>query len=213
MPSRIEPGSAYRLMRYGDRGVLVELADHLSAAAVARHLENTSIDDVILGACTIMLCGPEVTVSDAGALVEAAINAAAAGKSPPSRHHDVPTVYDGADLNAVADELGVSVEALVTWHRSTTFEVAFLGFVAGFAYMRPAAASPSLGEVSRRAEPRPAVPRGAVALAGPWCGVYPSELPGGWRLIGHTEATLFDPGLARPTLFEAGDTVRFVAAA
>jgi KipI family sensor histidine kinase inhibitor len=199
------------MMRYGDRGVLVELADSVSPAAVARHLDDASIDDVIIGARTIMLCGPEVTVADAGALVEAAITAAGAAASHPGRHHDMLTVYDGADLHEVADELDVSVEGLVKWHSSTRFEVAFLGFVAGFAYMRPAG-SPSLGDVSRRAEPRPVVPRGAVALAGSWCGVYPSELPGGWKLIGHTDATLFDPSAARPTLFEAGDTVRFMAA-
>jgi allophanate hydrolase subunit 1 len=51
-----------------------------------------------------------------------------------------------------------------------------------------------------------------VAIAGPYSGIYPRESPGGWRLIGRTEAVLFDPARPRPALIEAGDTVRFVAA-
>jgi allophanate hydrolase subunit 1 len=54
------------------------------------------------------------------------------------------------------------------------------------------------------------VPAGAVALAGSWCGVYPRESPGGWQLIGHTDAVLWDTGRDEPALLAPGTRVRFV---
>ena len=63
----------------------------------------------------------------------------------------------------------------------------------------------------RRAEPRTRVPGGTVAIAGVYSGVYPRESPGGWRLLGRTDAVLFDPAREPPALLAAGDRVRFVA--
>ena len=40
-------------------------------------------------------------------------------------------------------------------------------------------------------------------------GIYPAELPGGWRIIGRTPATLFDPRREPPVYLEPGDRVRF----
>ena len=50
-----------------------------------------------------------------------------------------------------------------------------------------------------------------MAIAGPYSGVYPRETPGGWRLLGRTDAVFFDVARERPSLINAGDTVRFVA--
>ena len=54
-----------------------------------------------------------------------------------------------------------------------------------------------------RASPRTKVPAGSVALAGEFTGVYPRESPGGWQLIGRTDAQIWDldrdaAGAARP---------------
>ncbi|MNC95085.1 Kinase A inhibitor [compost metagenome] len=64
--------------------------------------------------------------------------------------------------------------------------------------------------MARLATPRPAVPAGSVAIAGPFAGVYPSATPGGWRLLGRTDEPLFDPAATPPARFAAGDRVRFV---
>ena len=64
---------------------------------------------------------------------------------------------------------------------------------------------------TRRASPRVRVPAGSVAIGGAQTGIYPSELPGGWQLIGRTPLRLFDPTRAAPCLLRAGDRVRFVA--
>ena len=65
--------------------------------------------------------------------------------------------------------------------------------------------------VPRLATPRTRVPAGSVALAGTWCGVYPVASPGGWQIIGTTDAVLWDPGRSEPALLAPGTRVRFVA--
>jgi allophanate hydrolase subunit 1 len=42
-------------------------------------------------------------------------------------------------------------------------------------------------------------------------GIYPAELPGGWRVIGRTPVTLFNPRRDPPAYLAPGDVVRFEA--
>lgn len=114
--------------------------------------------------------------------------------------------YDGEDLSVVAERTGLSVTDVVARHSTPWYEVGLVGFAPGFAY---------LGELDprlvlpRRAEPRSRVPAGAVAIGGAHTGVYPFATPGGWHLIGRTDAVLFDPHRAAPALLRLGDRVRF----
>jgi KipI family sensor histidine kinase inhibitor len=118
---------------------------------------------------------------------------------------EIPTVYDGADLSEVARLWDTDVAAVVKRHAATDFEVEFCGFAPGFAYLV------GLDEhVPRRATPRTRVPPGAVALAGRFCGIYPSASPGGWQIIGHTGVDLFDADNDPPALLPPGTRVRFV---
>ena len=70
---------------------------------------------------------------------------------------------------------------------------------------------PTEWAVPRLDAPRPRVPAGAVALAGAYAGIYPTASPGGWRLIGHTEQTLFDVREEPPALLSPGTRVRLAA--
>lgn len=65
--------------------------------------------------------------------------------------------------------------------------------------------------VARRAEPRTSVPAGSVGLAGEYSGVYPRSSPGGWQLIGRTDAVLWDADRDPPALLTPGTGVHFVA--
>lgn len=121
----------------------------------------------------------------------------------------VPTVYDGADLPAVAGHWGVDVPAVVDRLRRTEFRAAFCGFAPGFAYL--AGLPPELA-VPRLATPRTRVPAGSVALAGPYAGIYPAASPGGWLLVGRTELALFDVRADPPARLTPGTRVRLVAA-
>ena len=118
----------------------------------------------------------------------------------------IPVVYDGADLHTVAELTGLSADEVVARHQRAEYTVGFLGFAPGFAYL--IGGDPKL-RVRRLDTPRPRVPVGAVALADDMTAVYPSSSPGGWRLIGRTDAVLFDPDRRSPALWAPGDRVRF----
>ncbi len=119
---------------------------------------------------------------------------------------ELPIFYDGPDLAETADLLGVGPDELVRRHRDAEWTVAFTGFAPGFGYL----VSPDWPyDVPRLAQPRTRVPAGAVGLAAGFTGAYPRETPGGWRLIGTTPVTLFDPDAAAPALLSPGTRVRF----
>lgn len=120
---------------------------------------------------------------------------------------EIRVSYDGADLADVARQTGLSEEDVVHRHAAAHYVVAFIGFAPGFAYL--IGGDPAL-RVTRRDTPRTRVPAGAVALAGEFTGVYPREAPGGWQLVGRTEATLWDLDREPPALLLPGTAVRFV---
>jgi KipI family sensor histidine kinase inhibitor len=122
---------------------------------------------------------------------------------------EVPVVYHGADLAEVAERSGLSEEEVVARHLRPEYTVAFCGFAPGFAYL--AGGDPAL-RVPRRRSPRTAVPAGSVGLAGEFTGVYPRQMPGGWQLIGRTDAVLWDLDRDPPALLPPGTRVRFVPA-
>jgi KipI family sensor histidine kinase inhibitor len=119
----------------------------------------------------------------------------------------IETVYDGEDLEDVGSQSRLSVDDVIDLHSSATYVAAFCGFAPGFAYLT--GLDPRL-QLPRRPTPRPRVPAGSVAMATQFTGVYPTASPGGWNLLGHTEAVPWDVGRDKPALIEPGDRVRFV---
>ncbi|WP_111747402.1 5-oxoprolinase subunit B/C family protein [Salinisphaera orenii] len=124
------------------------------------------------------------------------------------RTHEIEVVYDGEDLNAVAELTGLDIDGVIAAHTGQTWRAAFSGFAPGFVYL---AGENDILEVPRRESPRTEVPPGAVALAGPFSAIYPRQSPGGWQLIGRTNARLWDIERDTPAMIQAGDTVRYVA--
>jgi len=122
---------------------------------------------------------------------------------------EIPVVYDGEDLAAVAHILALDVHEVVDRHTRQEWFVAFTGFAPGFAYL---VGGDPVFDVARRQTPRVKVPAGAVALAGRFSAVYPRESPGGWQLIGTTQLSMWDLSRAKPALLQAGYRVRFVDA-
>lgn len=123
--------------------------------------------------------------------------------------HRLAVRFDGEDLPEVARRAGYAEDGLVDLLCSLSLQVKFLGFQPGFAYLD---GLPPALHLPRRANPRKRVAAGSVALGGGYCGIYPSDGPGGWHLVGTTEARLFDPAAAPPARLQPGDTVRLVAA-
>jgi KipI family sensor histidine kinase inhibitor len=114
---------------------------------------------------------------------------------------------DGPDLEAVASMTGLTPRQVIDLHASPAYTALFLGFAPGFAYLGPL---PDRLVLQRRAEPRPRVRAGSVAIAGPQTAVYSVDSPGGWWILGTTSTRFWDPHREPPALLRPGDRVRFV---
>lgn len=124
---------------------------------------------------------------------------------------EIPVCYGGAygtDLDSVAVQARLTPAEVIALHTASIYTVAMLGFAPGFPYLL--GLDPRL-HVPRRTEPRTRVPAGSIAIGGAQTGVYPSELPGGWQLLGRTPLVLFDPAREPACLLVPGDKVRFCA--
>lgn len=194
----------------GDRAILVELSS-LDAvlslqAQLTAHPQPGQID-VIAAAATVL-----VTAESPQAIQALAAHVRTLDLDSPAEIQSalvtIDVVYDGEDLDEVAALTGLGREAVVAAHTGQLWTAAFAGFAPGFAYLT--GENPSL-EVPRRRSPRTAVPAGAVALGGAYSAVYPRQSPGGWQLIGRTDAVMWDLGRENPALIRPGDTVRFNA--
>jgi inhibitor of KinA len=116
---------------------------------------------------------------------------------------------DALDLSTIAEQSGLRSNEVIDIFLSNEYRVFMLGFLPGFTYM---GVVDDRIAVPRRATPRVSVPKGSVGIAGRQTGIYPSESPGGWQIIGRTDAVLFDPKNNPPCLFSPGDRVRFTRA-
>lgn len=122
----------------------------------------------------------------------------------------VPTVYGGIygpDLPFVAEHAGLSEAEVIRLHTQPTYHVYMIGFTPGYTYL---GGLPERLHTPRLDSPRLKVPKGSVGIGGSQTGIYPVESPGGWRIIGRTSLTLFDPSGEIPTPIQPGDTVQFV---
>jgi KipI family sensor histidine kinase inhibitor len=202
-----------RVLPNGDRAVLVEVDDLAAVITLHASLRSAALPGVrelVPGARTLLVTfDPTLTSADALALdlsrprPEPA--AASAGDAAPLI--EIPTVYRGADLSEVAALTGLSDDGVVARHTAADYTVAFCGFSPGFGYLT--GGDPQL-RVPRRDTPRTRVPAGAVAIADAFTGVYPRELPGGWRLIGQTSLPMWDLDRDPPAVLVPGTRVRFV---
>ena len=128
-----------------------------------------------------------------------------AGARKDAIRHQLPVCYDGPDLDATAKLLRLTTERLISLHADRDYLVYQIGFRPGFGFLGQTAPELSVG---RHPTPRARVAAGSVGLAGRQTGVYPSDSPGGWRLIGRCPYPLVRAG-DDPALLRAGDTVRF----
>jgi KipI family sensor histidine kinase inhibitor len=195
--------------RVGRHALLVECADLDAVGAtyvtLCEHAAELGAVEIVPAARTVLLDGlrdPQATAGVLRGLSPATVAATAADADLV----EIPTSYDGPDLGEVARQWAVSEAEVVRIHTSTEFVVAFCGFAPGFAYCT---GLPADRAVSRRPEPRPRVPVGAVAVAGEFTSVYPTASPGGWQLIGSTTTEVWRPDDERPALLAPGTRVRF----
>ncbi|WP_191966734.1 urea amidolyase family protein [Microbacterium testaceum] len=195
----------------GDTALLAEVAD--LAAAVRVHAALAAdppdgVDDLVPAARTVLVAfDPQRTSAAAVAAWVRTTAIRDSDAAAPGPLVEIATRYHGADLDDTAQLLGIPVDELVSRHRAAEWTVAFTGFAPGFAYL---VSADWPFDVPRLDRPRLRVPAGSVGLAGAFSGAYPRDTPGGWRLIGSTDAALFDPQAADPVLLPPRTRVRFV---
>lgn len=203
--------SEFTWRRYGETGALLEFVDSEAAIVAYRSLRVAAeFDECVPGATTIYVEKSATSPSDLAAAAQRLVHEGSHRETSATqiRTHTIDVRYDGVDLSDVAALTGFTVDEVVELHSTGVYTVSFLGFSRGFAYL--AGLDPRI-VVPRLASPRTSVPSGSVAMGAGYTGIYPMSSPGGWRLLGTTEATLFDPASDPPNVLSPGDQVRFHA--
>ncbi|WKL18560.1 urea amidolyase family protein [Comamonas testosteroni] len=199
-----------RFLPVNRHAILVELADLQQTLVLLGALQASPIEGVqeLVPAARTILVQFAPHIIGAAQLVR---RIAACDLSGSVQRSDVlvqiPVRYDGEDLAEVAQILGITAEEVVRRHTGSEWSVAFTGFAPGFAYL---SGGDPVFNVPRRATPRTKVPAGAVALAGSFSAVYPQASPGGWQIIGVTDAAMWDLARDLPALLQPGYRVQFV---
>ena len=215
VPVQVLPaGEEALLVEVGDLDDVLALRAALLPAAEDGSGPWAAVTDVVPAARTVLvLAGPGADLDGLARSVRGlAARAVSDGQRHPSGEAAVVELavrYDGPDLAEVADLTGLTPAEVVAAHTGRPWTVAFAGFAPGFGYL--VGGDPRL-RVPRREVSRPSVPAGSVGLAGEFSGIYPRPSPGGWQLIGSTDAVLWDVERDPPALLAPGRTVRFVDA-
>lgn len=164
------------------------------------------VTDIVAGAQTVLLDGlpdPRATATMLSTVDPSEPDV------PALPEIEIAVTWDGPDLGEVAAQWSVTPDEVVADLLDCRLEVAFSGFAPGFGYL---SGLPAGRTVSRRSSPRTRVPAGSVGLAGTYVGIYPRASPGGWQLVGSTDAELFDADRDPPALLAPGTVVRLVTA-
>jgi len=211
---------AYRIM--GDRSLLVELGDHIGldvnqrvrelfVALKAHHLKG--IIEIIPGYSSLLVVFDpfKINLSLLQKEVQHSLDALDPSRLIEPKTVEIPVAYGGEfgpDLTWVARYHNITPEEVIRLHTSQAYHVYMIGFTPGFPYMGEL---PKALITPRKETPRTAVPKGSVAMAQAQTGIYPTQSPGGWQIIGRTPIDLFDASRWPPALLQMGDQVRFFA--
>lgn len=211
---------------YGPGAILVRFADEIGEVSFARcrslvaHLEKNpppGLLSFVPAFTTLLIEFDQRQVPDVPSIADGLVKELAkAAKAKPAvaRLKEIPVVYDGPDLERVAETNRITVEQVIQIHSAAIYRVYMLGFAPGFPY---------LGDLDRRLHtprlpnPRPIVPAGSVGIGGAHTGIYSVPSPGGWNIIGRTKEKIFDPERGRTAdsdgamfLVHQGDRIKFV---
>ena len=210
--ARFQPASDQSLLVCFGREITLEA--HQSVMRLLRLLESepvAGIRNLHPAYCSLLIKFDPLKLGheDLEAILQPYLDRLEGVHLPEPRQVEIPVCYGGEHgpgLKEVAAMHGMTAEQVIELHSGRTYEVYFLGFVPGFAYLGEL---PAALATPRLATPRRRVPPGSVGIAGSQTGVYPFATPGGWRLLGRTPIKMFRPDRGAMSLLSIGDRVRF----
>ena len=123
---------------------------------------------------------------------------------------EVPVCYDNSfslDMKEYSKKISLTKNEIIQLHSSKTYYLHMYGFLPGFMYL---GGLDSKLQISRKTIPSRRVLKGSVAVGGSQTGIYPSNSPGGWYVIGNTPINLFDASnLNQPVAIPDSNYVKF----
>ncbi|MEM6394764.1 MAG: 5-oxoprolinase subunit PxpB [Bacteroidota bacterium] len=206
-----------QILNYGPRALLLQWAQEISPAvndsvhAYARACLNIEgVAECVPAYCTLLVTFHEGK-TNSYRLREHIYSLSIKAKRQTGKLHKLPVCYGGEfgpDLKEIAEKLRLTTRKIIQLHQATTYRVYQLGYRPGFAFL---GLTDSKLEIGRRDSPRAKVPAGSVGLAGRQTGIYPSESPGGWQIIGRCPWPMIDTNVKPFSRLQAGDSVEFFA--
>lgn len=205
----------------GDNGIMIKVDDRISlevhnkVKSLSHYIENNIADEIVeiipaYGSILVIYNPVKTFFEEMVNKLKEGERKAVCGISmePPEVVH-IPVCYDeefGIDLSFVAGYCGLTVPEVIEIHSSKPYLVYMIGFAPGFPYL---GGMPEKIATPRLESPRLKMPAGSVGIAGNQTGIYPSDSPGGWRIIGRTHIKLFDPLREVPVLLRASQYIKF----
>ena len=117
-----------RVLTASDRAVLVEAADLAEAMRLNQAWEHVpGVIERVPGARTVLVRFDPLRTSADELAARLEVTRGQDGPTAPVRDVVVPVHYDGEDLAAVAEHLGVSTEQLIARHLAAVWRVACAG--------------------------------------------------------------------------------------
>ncbi|MCE7990702.1 MAG: 5-oxoprolinase subunit PxpB [Roseivirga sp.] len=205
------------ILPYGDNALLINLdqridevvnAQVISLDEAIRHLPGVTFTIPAYCSLTVGFDRDHTSFTELKEIISTLNLKSGVAEGQRDIYH-IPVCYQdqhSPDMEGVMEFTGLTAEEIVAQHTLLPFRVFMIGFVAGFAYL---GSLPKTLYCPRKTHPRKLVPEGAVGLAGYQTGIYPTDAPGGWQLIGRTPVPTFRPNKEVPALLKPGDYVQF----
>ena len=208
------------IIPYGDSALLINFEQVIdprvneNVIELTRVIEHSKIDGItflVPAYCSLAIgFQPEqVTFQQLKKRVESLSTEIYKQPLPELKKITIPVCYQdefALDKQEVIRYTKLSWDEIKKLHISSSYRVYMLGFLPGFVYL---GSLPEKLKSPRKTTPRLKVPALSVGLAGLQTGIYPSDAPGGWQIIGKTPIRIFDDRNSNPFLFEAGMQVTF----
>jgi KipI family sensor histidine kinase inhibitor len=188
-----------KVTRAGDRGLLADFGAEVAAAELharaAALRARANVVACIVGQQSLYVIFDGERSIDFDDVPASAFN---------PRTHVIDVDFSGADLDEFLEHVRITRDGFLQTIPSLRLTARYLGFRAGFAYLE---GWPEEWRMPRRTRSRNLVPRGSFAIAGLMAGFYPVDSPGGWNILGRTNATLWNPDADPPNRFAPGDVI------